>query len=308
MRRSVLAFALAALCALGAAPASAQNRTVVVYTAGPELVRALAPTASCEVEAGVMRMEFVLPSITPTHPAAEPPREASLYRLLTLVAKGVFEWRARWQRLGERLLWGDAAGPTPEVVETAAAAELDDDAVAATAFYTATLGVPARAPGDVAAGEARFTAFGCAACHTPVQRTAAAPIPALADQTFAPYTDLLLHDLGDGLADGRPEFAADGREWRTPPLWGTRDSGPWLHDGRAATLDEAVRLHAGEGAASATKYTSMPMTDQQLVGAASTGVLRQVQFGLRRRRRVRGVVVAVGQFLQTEKGSAGLDL
>ena len=93
-----------------------------------ELVRALAPTASCEVEAGVMRMEFVLPSITPTHPAADPPREASLYRLLTLVAKGVFEWRARWQRLGERLLWGDAAGPTPEVVETAAAAELDDDA------------------------------------------------------------------------------------------------------------------------------------------------------------------------------------
>ena len=148
------------------------------------------------------------------------------------------------------------------------AAELDDDAVAATAFYTATLGVPARAPGDVAAGEARFTAFGCAACHTPVQRTAAAPIPALADQTFAPYTDLLLHDLGDGLADGRPEFAADGREWRTPPLWGlglvatVTPGASYLHDGRARTVAEAILWHDGEARAAREAFRTAPADER----------------------------------------------
>jgi hypothetical protein len=109
-------------------------------------------------------------------------------------------------------------GRQPDLIQQAAAAYANDmgvtsrrfrrdgrgrrRVVAATAFYTATLAVPARAPGDHAAGEARFDEFGCAACHTPVQTSAPHPIAALADQTFAPYTDLLLHDLGDDLADG----------------------------------------------------------------------------------------------------------
>lgn len=142
-------------------------------------------------------------------------------------------------------------------------------------------------------GLALFKSTGCDGCH--VQDVGG--VKGL-------YADLLLHDMGNSLADGAgtyetrgnqrtiaaappaaegapkdegapkaegaaPEVAvavsAEANEWRTPPLWGTRDSGPWLHDGRAATLDEAVRLHAGEGAASAAKYTSLPMTDQQLL-------------------------------------------
>ena len=97
-----------------------------------ELVRALAPEASCVIEQGVMRMEFALPGLEPRHPVAEPPRETGLYRLLSMIAQGAVEWRSRWQELGERL-WlrgradaGDdvdrliAAGGRP--IETAAAA------------------------------------------------------------------------------------------------------------------------------------------------------------------------------------------
>jgi len=139
-------------------------------------------------------------------------------------------------------------------------AEVDDAVVAATAFYTATLGVPARAPGDVAAGEARFDAFGCAACHTPLQTSGPHPIAALAEQTFAPYTDLLLHDLGPDLADQRPEFQADGREWRTPPLWGlglvatVLPGASYLHDGRARTVAEAILWHGGEAEAARERF------------------------------------------------------
>ena len=77
-------------------------------------------------------------------------------------------------------------------------------------------------------------------------------IAALADQTIHPYTDLLLHDMGDGLADGRPDFDASGSEWRTPPLWGlglieeVNGERFLLHDGRARTIEEAILWHGGE--------------------------------------------------------------
>lgn len=94
-----------------------------------ELVRSLAPTASADVASGVVCMEFRLPTVAPTNPPDHHPRDTGLYRLLALVAKGVFEWRARWQRIGERLLWGDdrPALPPPAVVETRAAQEISDD-------------------------------------------------------------------------------------------------------------------------------------------------------------------------------------
>ncbi len=179
-------------------------------------------------------------------------------------------------RLGR---FGHKAG-NPTLVQQAAAAyandmgvtsrrfggevEVDDGRVERTAFYTATLGVPARAPGDVADGEARFEEFGCAACHTPVQRSGPHPIAALADQEFQPYTDLLLHDLGPDLADGRPEFQADGREWRTPPLWGlglvqtVLPGASYLHDGRARTVAEAILWHGGEAAAARERFRTAP--------------------------------------------------
>lgn len=93
-----------------------------------ELVRSLTPTVSVEIASGVMRMEFMLPQVAPDHPVDEPPRENGLYRLLALAAKGAIELVARWQALGARLSLGLLERPTvPEVVETASAAELEDE-------------------------------------------------------------------------------------------------------------------------------------------------------------------------------------
>ncbi|MGB0114542.1 MAG: di-heme oxidoredictase family protein [Ilumatobacteraceae bacterium] len=142
--------------------------------------------------------------------------------------------------------------------------ELTDSRLGSVTFYTRTLAVPAMRDVDtdsVQAGAELFTDFGCASCHTPTQRTAAdTDVVALADQTIHPYTDLLLHDMGEGLADGRPDFAATGSEWRTAPLWGIGliaevNSGRFLlHDGRARTLDEAILWHGGEAADAADRF------------------------------------------------------
>ena len=102
-------------------------------------------------------------------------------------------------------------------------------------------------------GSQLFEDFGCTACHTPTLTTGESDIAALADQEIHPYTDLLLHDMGPGLADGRPDFAATGSEWRTPPLWGigvvddVNGERFLLHDGRATTFAEAILWHGGEG-------------------------------------------------------------
>jgi CxxC motif-containing protein (DUF1111 family) len=135
--------------------------------------------------------------------------------------------------------------------------------------YIRLIGVPAqRDPHDpvVRQGAALFTAVGCAACHVPTLTTAAATIhPELAQQTIHPYTDLLLHDMGAGLADGRPDYLASGSEWRTAPLWGiglaaTVAGGPayYLHDGRARSLSEAILWHGGEAAAAREHFVGMP--------------------------------------------------
>lgn len=122
--------------------------------------------------------------------------------------------------------------------------------------YAQNLGVPQRRDVDdarVLAGKQLFYASNCVACHTPKYVTRRdAPRPEHRFQLIWPYTDLLLHDMGEGLADGRPEGDATGTEWRTPPLWGiglTKTVNPqatWLHDGRARTLLEAVLWHGGE--------------------------------------------------------------
>ena len=90
-----------------------------------------------------------------------------------------------------------------------------------------------------------------------------AEIPALSKQTIHPYTDLLLHDMGPGLADGRPDNLATGSEWRTPPLWGiglqSTVSGHtrFLHDGRARNLEEAILWHGGEGKAAQRAFAKL---------------------------------------------------
>jgi CxxC motif-containing protein (DUF1111 family) len=144
--------------------------------------------------------------------------------------------------------------------------EVSDEQLAAVTFYGRTLAVPRMRDADrpaVARGAAQFRALGCSGCHVESLVTGDAAVPSLARQTIHPYSDLLLHDMGDGLADGRPEFAADGREWRTPPLWGlgllddVSGTRLLLHDGRARTLTEAIMWHGGEAQRSAQAFGAL---------------------------------------------------
>lgn len=124
-------------------------------------------------------------------------------------------------------------------------------------FYVSVLAVPARRDVEdkqVLLGEKLFRKSGCMACHVGEYKTGESKkYPELSRQTIHPYTDLLLHDMGEGLADGRSDFEASGREWRTPPLWGiglvekVNGHSRFLHDGRARNLLEAVLWHGGEG-------------------------------------------------------------
>lgn len=138
--------------------------------------------------------------------------------------------------------------------------EVSDETVRAVAFYAGTLAVPARRDLNqpkARQGERLFYASGCDGCHTPTLRTGVLRgVPEVSNQVIHPYTDLLLHDMGPALADGRPDFLASGSEWRTPPLWGiglvsvVNGHTNFLHDGRARSLLEAVLWHGGEAKAS----------------------------------------------------------
>lgn len=151
--------------------------------------------------------------------------------------------------------------------------------------YTQHLSVPARLERnesnnlDIRAGQKIFHQIGCADCHRPsfVTRNNALH-PTLSEQKIWPYTDLLLHDMGPGLADNRPEGNATGREWRTAPLWGlgfapeqnldkqTKQNKSYLHDGRANNLIEAILWHGGEALASAESVKQLlPLQRQQLL-------------------------------------------
>ncbi|MCC7429671.1 thiol oxidoreductase, partial [bacterium] len=101
--------------------------------------------------------------------------------------------------------------------------DLDDETTLLMGFYAQTLGVPASRnhnKSEVLKGKALFTQLNCSGCHTPQFTTGTHVIAELSNQVIFPYTDLLLHDLGEGLADNRPTFQANGKEWRTSPLWG----------------------------------------------------------------------------------------
>ena len=128
-----------------------------------------------------------------------------------------------------------------------------------------------RNPGDpeVLAGKELFYDAGCATCHRPKFKTGTLPgQPHLSNQLIWPYTDLLLHDMGEGLADNRPEGVADGREWRTAPLWGigltpiVNGHSFYLHDGRARNLTEAILWHDGEARSARDAFVSLPKADR----------------------------------------------
>jgi Predicted thiol oxidoreductase len=152
--------------------------------------------------------------------------------------------------------------------------EIDQTGMDLVTFYARNLAVPARRDvndPEVLRGKALFHDTGCASCHTPKHVTARLEGAENAPQSFQliwPYTDLLLHDMGEGLADNRPEHRATGREWRTAPLWGigltARVSGhtTYLHDGRARNLLEAVLWHGGEAQNARDAVTEMPPEDR----------------------------------------------
>jgi CxxC motif-containing protein (DUF1111 family) len=140
------------------------------------------------------------------------------------------------------------------------------------ALYLQALAVPARRDVEAAAfkrGEALFAQANCSACHVPELKTGKAALQAASNLPIRPYTDLLLHDMGEELADHRPDFLADGREWRTPPLWGiglleaVNGHSDLLHDGRARNVTEAILWHGGEAHASREAFRAMPKSDRE---------------------------------------------
>ena len=138
--------------------------------------------------------------------------------------------------------------------------------------YVATLGVPPRRDledADAKRGEKMFADANCATCHVTKMKTSAFhPLAELRSQTIRPYTDLLLHDLGAGLADNMSEGNASGAEWRTAPLWGIGSTAgvsggeSYLHDGRARTLSEAILWHGGEAQDAREAFRKMPAADR----------------------------------------------
>lgn len=153
--------------------------------------------------------------------------------------------------------------------------DLADTMLQAVAFYVKTLAVPARRDTRdpvVMQGQKLFAQIQCARCHQPTLQTGVDVRSSyLSNQRIHPYTDLLLHDMGNGLADNRPDFEANGHEWRTPPLWGiglfekVNGTPYFLHDGRARSLEEAILWHGGEAEHSKEQFMQLGRTDRDAV-------------------------------------------
>ncbi len=155
------------------------------------------------------------------------------------------------------------------------APEVSDKILDFVTFYAKNLAVPARRDinkPSVKKGERLFAELGCVDCHQPQWKTSSDySMSWLANQTIYPYTDLLLHDMGAGLADNRPEFLANGQEWRTPPLWGiglskvVSSEAGFLHDGRARNLLEAILWHGGEASSSQQAFMMLSKKNRSAV-------------------------------------------
>lgn len=153
--------------------------------------------------------------------------------------------------------------------------ELGGSEIDTTELWLRALAVPARRnmrDPQVRRGEEMFARAQCAVCHVPQLKTGASTaMRQLSNQTFRAYTDMLLHDMGDGLADGRADFLAGPRDWRTPPLWGlglsqvVSGSTALLHDGRARNVTEAILWHGGEAAGSRALFANMPKADREAI-------------------------------------------
>ncbi|KQT45295.1 thiol oxidoreductase [Aureimonas sp. Leaf454] len=155
--------------------------------------------------------------------------------------------------------------------------EAPDPVLDLVTFYSQNLAVPARrnvGETKVLTGKKLFYGAGCAGCHTPKFVTSREALDkAQRFQLIWPYSDFLLHDMGEGLADGSTIGDAGPREWRTPPLWGigltkvVNGHTLFLHDGRARDLTEAILWHGGEGEASRNAYAAMDKADRDALHA-----------------------------------------
>ncbi len=167
--------------------------------------------------------------------------------------------------------WNAPSGNSPKYQNV----EVGDELFKLVTFYSQNLAVPPRRnPGDpeVLKGKALFYEIGCASCHNPKFVTGTAPKqPHLSNQLIYPYTDMLLHDMGEGLADNRPDGDAGGTEWRTAPLWGIglteTVSGHtlFLHDGRARNLTEAILWHGGEAEKARDDFAALSKADRDRI-------------------------------------------
>jgi CxxC motif-containing protein (DUF1111 family) len=139
-------------------------------------------------------------------------------------------------------------------------------------FYLHTLKVPLQRnaeDGEVQAGKNIFRQLACNACHKEEFKTGYAPVAALSNKVFYPYSDFLLHDMGPGLDDGYTEGTASTAEWRTPALWGlglsaNSQGGNYflMHDGRARSIEDAILLHGGEGEKSKNLFSALSAADK----------------------------------------------
>lgn len=163
------------------------------------------------------------------------------------------------------------ASVATEAADRVADPELPAATVRAVVAYLRMLAPPT--PGAMTAARQRgstvFDSIGCGTCHVPELATGPHRIAALANRPVRLYSDLLLHDMGPGLADNRPDGDASGSEWRTAPLWGLRlvrqflnGEELYLHDGRARTLEEAILLHGGEAQGARNRFAALPATDR----------------------------------------------
>ncbi|RKE95425.1 di-heme oxidoreductase family protein [Ichthyenterobacterium magnum] len=152
--------------------------------------------------------------------------------------------------------------------------EISDINLNKVATYASVLNVPGRRNHDdqrVLEGKQLFNSINCIACHIPKIVTGNHSIAALENQTIRPYTDLLLHDMGEGLADNRPDFNANGNEWRTQPLWGiglietVNNHTNLLHDGRARNIEEAILWHAGEAEDSKLAFMNLNASEREKI-------------------------------------------
>jgi CxxC motif-containing protein (DUF1111 family) len=150
--------------------------------------------------------------------------------------------------------------------------EVDNATLASVVFYCTALQTPIQrnaTDSTVVYGSNLFNQIGCATCHRPTMTTGYSPIAALSNQTFSPFTDLLVHDMGPGLDDHYTEGTAQTSEWRTTPLWGLGlapnvqgGTAYLMHDGRATSIQQAIELHGGEAAVSAQRFGALSASDQ----------------------------------------------